>query len=194
MSEENKAPLYKVDVRYTDEDFEKFLKFYRYSVKKVPLARMLYLLLAVVFGLAISIALDKWIYLPAFIGIGVLLILYNYFSDKRSNLHYIENNRKAPNATYTFYDDHIRIKRGPEDKIEVMYHDFYTILEAEDVFYLMVSRDHTVILPKAVCPEGLDDFIRGLDAVKDQWRESEEERAKQEQEENKKKKKQNRKF
>ena len=158
MSEENKAPLYKVDVRYTDEDFEKFLRFYRYSVKKVPLARMLYLLLAVVFGLAISIALDK------------------------------------STATYTFYDDHIRIKRGPEDKIEVMYHDFYTILEVEDVFYLMVSRDHTVILPKAVCPEGLDDFIRGLDTVKDQWRESEEERVKQEKEENKKKKKQNRKF
>lgn len=180
MSEENRSPLYQISLVYTDEDFERFLKFYRYSMKKVPLARMLYLVMAAVFGLAISYFLDEWIYLPVFLAIGAILIGMNYISDKKTNKTYMDQNRKAPSATYTFYDDRLRMKRGGYDNLEVMYHDFYTVFELSDVFYLMVSRDITVIIPKSECPEGMEEFIRSLDDVKTAWYESEEQRKRQE--------------
>ena len=177
MTSETEQPLYGLELTYSREDYERFLSFYHKIIKKSQIAYLVYIIMAMVFGLVVAYFLDEPIYFVAFVALGVLLDAGLYISRKKGDHAFIEKDIKLMPTVYTFYADQMSIRKKDHSRMVIKYHDLLTVFELKDYFYIMIDRDTVAIIPRSECPEGLEDLIRDMGRIKEEWLESEEGKA-----------------
>lgn len=177
MSSETEQPLYGLELSYSREDYERFLKFYHKVIKKSQVAYVVYIIMAMVFGLVVTAVLDNVAIFFAFVLIGVLIDVIIYISQWRGDQQFIEKDIRLMPTVYTFYADQMSIRKKDCARVVIKYHDLFMIYELKDYFYIMTDRDTVAIIPKDQCPDGLKDLILDMDRIKSEWLESEEGKA-----------------
>ena len=174
MVSETEQPLYGLELTYSREDYERFLSFYHRIIKRSQVAYLVYIILAMVVGLGVAYAMEAPVYFAAFAALGVLLDAGLYISRKKGDDAFIEKDIRLMPTVYTFYADQMSIRKKDHSRMVIKYHDLYTVYELSDYFYIMTDRDTVAMIPKSECPEGLEDLIRDMGRMKEEWLESQE--------------------
>ena len=162
-------PVYRLQLTYNRKDYEDYLRFYKSAIRKTTPMLVIYFAVALVMGIAVSYAVDNWIYLGLFVILGVAMCAYTIWYQRRIDDNIMKRELKGMPVVYRFYEDRMDVCPPSGDDYTVKYHELYTVYEVSTAFYIMVDKNTAAIIPKAKCPEGMEDFIRNLGNVKEDW-------------------------
>ncbi len=160
-------PLYRLELTYTRDEYQKFFDFYKIALKKTPAKLVFYIVISLIIGASISYVLDDWIYVAPFALLGVLMDAYMLWSQKRIDDRVYRQETRSMPVTYRFYADRFDVDTPTGTRYSVRYADLYNVYEVETAFYIMIDKNTVALIPKDECPEGMEDFIRNLGSSRD---------------------------
>lgn len=162
-------PVYRLELTYNRKDYEDYLRFYKSAIRKTTPKLVFYFVIALIMGAIISYVVENWIYLGLFVLLGIAMDAYTLWYQKRIDQDLMRRELKGMPVVYRFFQDCLEVRPPSGDDYTVEYHDLYTVYEVSTAFYIMVERNTVAIIPKDKCPEGMEDFIRNLGKIKEEW-------------------------
>ena len=167
MEQENKAPLFKVSGKVTEEEFVRFNRFI--SIGQGKGRRMFIIMTSILAGWAI-LSVVVFIITPDMSWKGILpvLICASYIwgmtigQDRMASKSF-HNNKLIENQSFeqSFFEDHIEsiTENGTSS---IPYAKLYRIFETPTNFYIMDAPNMGRMLKKSDVPEEAQSFIRGI--------------------------------
>lgn len=162
-------PIYKLELNYTREEYQKFFNFYKSVIVKTPMKLVMTLIASVIIGVLVSYISKQWICVGLFVVLGAVLDAYIIWSQNKVDEKVYRAEKKSMPLVYRFFEDRLEVSTSTGDRSSTMYHDLYTVYEVDTAFYIMFDKNTVCIIPKKKCPEGMEDFIRNLGKKKQEW-------------------------
>ena len=164
MKKEKNDILYSVNVELSKEKYKAMTKFISFSKSLfvIMLFRMSIILMYFVF-LYFNDS-QKRIYEPIIIFITLSIIVYivskktRKYAEKEYNW-LVKKGKIDVEYELIFYKNYLK-KEGYISPVKVKYSDLINIVETDDMFYLFVEKDNSIIIDKKNCDEELIEFIR----------------------------------
>lgn len=156
--------LYSVNVELSKEKYKTMAKFVSFSKSlfSIMLFRMSIILMYFVF-LYFNDS-QKRIYEPIIIFITLSIIVYivskktRKYAEKEYNW-LVKKGKIDVEYELFFYKNYLK-KEGYVSPIKVKYSDLTNIVETDDMFYLFVEKDNSIIVDKKNCDDEVIEFIR----------------------------------
>lgn len=146
--------LYEIKTKYTLEEHIKFNYALLFNGKQ-----MLLLAILCIITLICGIISHLWYAVGIAIIFPIFLVLSVYFSAKKNYL----SNKGAQDADVTieFYENKM-IQKTSVGSYTVEHDKIVKIIETKTHFYVMISRNQGIIIPKASMPNGLEEHIEKI--------------------------------
>lgn len=161
--------LFKTETNLTLEEFIKYNnavknKFYKRKLQIVMTILIIFLVLILNDGKETTIDLIISTIIGLVIGIIVGLFVFKLLdksSVKRAYKLLIKHNTGIINTKLNFYEDYLE-QITDNSNYKLKYDKIYKIIETNDNFYIMITKNQGIVIIKNNCDSKLIDFIKSL--------------------------------
>lgn len=153
-------PLYKVSTAYT---LSQYRDYNRTIQRENGLGRKLILSLVMYFGIGLvfAVIMHAWYLCIPFFVIGIVNAYMARKGILRAEMAQYQQEQLVGTVTYEFFQDRVDVSTF-NGRTSNSYDSIPSVIENSRAFYLMMSSNSGIILPKEDCPSGLEDFIRQM--------------------------------